>query len=207
MAGSGKVSDIKAIRAFIAIEPPEAVRQAMATLQNRLKYSLTGAISWVRPEGIHLTLKFFGNIAEPDIARISNAVGPVAARFNPLDFEVRRLGLFPEIRRPRVVWLGLEGDISNLKVLQQEVDQELEHCGFSREDRDFRAHLTLARIKSTKGLSGLDRAMKKSETYEAGHFRADGLTLFRSNLTPQGAIYSKLASYPFQSGGKFASEN
>jgi len=195
------MTEAGAIRAFLAIEPPETVRQAMAVVQNRLKYCVSGAISWVRPEGIHLTLKFFGNIAETDIDRISAAVEPVAARFAPLDLQVRRVGLFPDSRRPRVIWLGLEGDVSALKALQEEADRELERYGFSREDRPFRAHLTLARIKSPRGLTGLDRIMKKSEVYEAGRFQAEGLTLFRSDLTPQGAIYSKLAGYPFQSGG------
>ena len=190
-----------AIRSFLAIEPPETVRQSMAAVQNRLKYCISGAVSWVRPEGIHLTLKFFGNIAETDIDRISAAVAPIAARFAPLDLQVRRVGLFPDSRRPRVVWLGLEGDVGTLKALQEEVDRGLERYGFSREDRPFRAHLTLARIKSPRGLAGLDRVMKKSDVYEAGRFRADGLTLFRSDLTPQGAIYSKLADYPFRSGG------
>ncbi|OPY17645.1 MAG: 2'-5'-RNA ligase [Syntrophus sp. PtaB.Bin075] len=194
------MTEFEPIRAFLAIEPPEAVRQAMAAVQNRLKYCMSGAISWVRPEGIHLTLKFFGNIAETDVDRISAAVGPVASRFAPLDLQVRQVGLFPDFRRPRVVWMGLEGDISALKALQQEVDEQLARYGFHREDRDFRAHLTLARIKSSRGLSGLDRVMKKSDGYEAGRFRAAGLTLFRSDLTPQGAIYSKLAGYPFQSG-------
>jgi RNA 2',3'-cyclic 3'-phosphodiesterase len=201
------VTEFDPIRAFLAIEPPETVRQAMATLQNRLKYSLSGAISWVRPEGIHLTLKFFGNIAQTDVSRISAAVGPVAARFGPLDLEVRRLGLFPDSRRPRVLWLGLEGDVSALKALQEEVDRELARYGFEREERQFRAHLTLARIKSPRGLSGLDRITNKSDTYTAGRFQASGLTLFRSQLTPQGAIYSELAAYPFLSGGEFASEN
>jgi len=195
------MTEAGAIRAFLAIEPPETVRQAMAVVQNRLKYCVSGAISWVRPEGIHLTLKFFGNIAETDIDRISAAVEPVAARFAPLDLQGRRVGLFPDSRRPRVIWLGLEGDVSALKALQEEADRELERYGFSREDRPFRAHLTLARIKSPRGLTGLDRIMKKSEVYEAGRFQAEGLTLFRSDLTPQGAIYSKLAGYPFQSGG------
>jgi len=195
------MTEVGSIRAFLAIAPPDNVRQAMAAVQNRLKYCVAGAISWVRPEGIHLTLKFFGNIAETDIDRITAAVGPVAARFAPLDLRVRRVGFFPDSRRPRVIWLGLEGDISALKALQEEVDHELARYGFSREDRDFRAHLTLARIKSARGLTGLDRITKKSEVYEAGRFQAEGLTLFRSDLMPQGAIYSKLAGYPFQSGG------
>jgi len=201
------LTEFESIRAFLAIEPPETVRQAMATLQSRLKYSLSGAISWVRPEGIHLTLKFFGTIAQMDIPRISAAVGPVAARFAPLKLEVRRLGLFPDSRRPRVLWLGLEGDLSALKALQEAVDRELARTGFRREERPFRAHLTLARIKSTRGLSGLDRILNKGETYEAGRFQASGLTLFRSQLTPQGAIYSELGAYPFLSGGEFASES
>jgi len=201
------LTEFESIRAFLAIEPPETVRQAMGALQSRLRYSLSGTISWVRPEGIHLTLKFFGAIAQTDISRISAAVGPVAARFAPLNLEVRRLGLFPDSRRPRVLWLGLEGDLSALKALQKDCDGELTHYGFSREDREFRAHLTLARIKSTKGLSGLDRLLTKGETYEAGRFQASGMTLFRSQLTPQGAVYSELASYPFLSGGEFAAEN
>jgi len=170
-----------------------------------LKYDVTGAISWARPAGIHLTLKFFGNISEGDIPRISAAVEPVTARFAPLNLEARRLGLFPDSRRPRVLWLGLSGDLDALKALQEEVDRELTLFGFHREDRPFRAHLTLARIKSARGLSGLDRVMNKAEAFEAGRFQSDGLTLFRSRLTPRGAVYSKLADYPFLSGGEFAS--
>lgn len=188
------------MRAFLAIEPPETLRQAVADLQNRLKYTLSGVISWARPEGIHLTLKFFGYIAETDIDRITDAVEPVAARFAPLDLHAGKIGLFPDTRRPRVVWLGLEGDVSALRDLKKEVDQELLRYGFPREDRPFRAHLTLARIKSARGLSGLDRVMRKSETYKAGRFRAEGLVLFRSDLTPRGHVYTKLAAYPFRSG-------
>jgi len=202
---AGGVTELEPIRAFLAIEPPESVRQAAATLQGRLRYSLSGSLGWVRPEGMHLTLKFFGNISEGDIPRISAAVEPVTARFAPLNLEARRLGLFPDSRRPRVLWLGLSGDLDALKALQEEVDRELTLFGFHREDRPFRAHLTLARIKSARGLSGLDRVMNKAEAFEAGRFQSDGLTLFRSRLTPRGAVYSKLADYPFLSGGEFAS--
>ena len=110
---------------------------------------------------------------------------------------VRNLGAFPSVNRPRVLWLGLDGDTDALISLQAQIDTGFQDYGFKKEERPFRPHLTLARIKEPKGLDGLAEAVKKNEDYNAGSFTISGLTLFKSDLKPTGAIYTKLAYFPF----------
>jgi len=186
------------LRAFLAIEPPAAVRAEIAAIQERLKKTVRGVIRWVRPEGIHLTLKFFGNIPPPAVERISAAVAARTAGVAPFDLTVGTVGVFPDLNRPRVVWLGMAGEVERLLVLQKSLDREFGALGFPREERPFRAHLTLGRIKTPKGLVGLARAVEAGGTATAGPFRADSLILFRSELTPQGAVYTRLAVFPLR---------
>jgi len=184
-------------RTFLAIDPPEAVRQEIGRIQEQLKRTVQGMIRWVRPAGIHLTLKFFGDITGADIARIADAVKPEAATAAPLDMQVKTIGVFPDLNRPRVVWLGMAGDVDRLLALQKVLDRRFMALGFPREDRPFRAHLTLGRIKTSKGLIGLARAVEQGAATEAGSFQARGLILFKSELKPAGALYTKLAEFPF----------
>lgn len=189
--------DGKNIRAFLAIDPPEEVLRQIGAHQERLRRRIQGVISWVRPRGIHLTLKFFGDIAPADVERISRAVEPLVAGTSPIHIEVRTMGVFPDSNRPRVLWMGMEGDIHHLTVLQKSVEGTLEAEGFPREARPFRPHLTLGRIKTPRGLIGLARAMEEAADWAAGGFIARELHLFKSDLSPQGAVYTKLASWPF----------
>ncbi|HOI74656.1 MAG TPA: RNA 2',3'-cyclic phosphodiesterase [Syntrophales bacterium] len=189
--------DGKSIRAFLAIDPPEEVLRQIGSHQERLKRKIQGTISWVRPRGIHLTLKFFGDIAPADVERISRIVEPLAMGTSPLRIEVRKMGVFPGSSRPRVLWMGMEGDIHPLIVLQKSIEAALEAEGFPREDRPFRPHLTLGRIKTPRGLAGLAGAMEEAAEWTAGGFVARDLCLFQSDLLPQGAVYTKLASWPF----------
>jgi len=192
------MSEETTLRAFLAIEPPEAVRAEIAAIQERLKKTVRGVIRWVRPEGIHLTLKFFGNIPPPAVERISAAVAARTAGVAPFDLTVGTVGVFPDLNRPRVVWLGMAGEVDRLLGLQKSLDREFGALGFPREERPFRAHLTLGRIKTPKGLVGLARAVETGETATAGPFRADDLILFRSELSPQGAVYTRLAAFPLR---------
>ena len=191
------MNDKKSLRAFLAVDPPSNIYDEIVRIQERLKKAITGDVRWVRPEGIHLTLKFFGWIHESDIANISQVVKDKAANMKPLALNVRRLGVFPTVTRPRVLWLGIDGDTEALIRLQKEIDDGLLPYGFGKEDRPFKPHLTLSRIKEPKGLTGLVEAMKKNEDYTAGSFTADGLTLFKSDLKPTGAVYTKLVHFPF----------
>lgn len=190
--------DAETIRAFLALDPPPEVLRRIADIQAALKRDIRGALSWVRPEGIHLTLKFFGDIAPNDVDAISEVVAGQTDGARPFNLEARGLGVFPGLSRPRVLWLGIGGEVERLIALQKTIDRGLEALGFTRENRPFRAHLTLARIKSPQGLDGLDRAIAAKGSQSAGAFPATGLTLFKSELTPKGAIYTTLGHFPFQ---------
>ena len=185
------------IRAFLALDPPPEVLRRIADIQSALRRDIRGALSWVRPEGIHLTLKFFGGIAQSDVDAVSEVVAGQTAGIRPLRLEAKGLGVFPNLRRPRVLWIGIGGEVDRLTALQQAIEGGLEAAGFPGEERPFRAHLTLARIKTPHGLEGLDGALAGRDS-AAGAFTASGLTLFQSELTPKGAIYTVLGYFLFQ---------
>lgn len=191
------MSEEKSIRVFLAVDPPREILDAIVMIQDRLREAIQGDIRWVRPAGIHLTLKFFGNIFESDVANISLVVKNNTLHVKPFALGIKRVGAFPDVKRPRVLWLGMDGDVDTLIRLQKKIDAELQNCGFEKEGRLFRPHLTLARIKEPRGLIGLAKIMEKSEDYAAGNFSAAGLNLFKSDLTPKGAVYTKLAYFPF----------
>ena len=191
------MADAGPIRAFLAADPPPEILERIAAIQRELKKTVQGSIAWVRPEGIHLTLKFFGNIAPEQAEVIVTEVRRAVSGTSPLSLCGRSLGVFPDLRRPRVIWLGLDGDVARLTAMQEKIEAGLETRGFAREERSFRAHLTLARIKDGRGLVGLEQALKNPRFQEAGDFVVDKLTLFRSELTPKGAIYTRLATFPF----------
>ena len=191
------MSDERMIRAFLAIDPPEEVLGAIGRIQGRLQRIIRGELRWVRPEAIHLTLKFFGDISEDAVADIAAVVEKAAAGMPPLTFAIGGVGVFPDQRRPRVLWLGMEGDVPRLLSFQQGLEAGLGMVGFPAEERPFQPHLTLARIKSSKGLSGLAQALEKGEEQRAGEFRASGIGLIRSELTPRGAVYTRLKWFPF----------
>lgn len=185
----------KNIRVFLAIEPPENVLQEMIRLQEKLKQEISGRISWTRPQGQHLTLKFFGDISKEDVNNICATVQKRIVAEAKFNLKIEKLGVFPDARRPRVLWCGVKGDVGQLINLQKKLDGDFAALGFPEEDRSFKAHLTLARIKDPRELMGMSEALKKYNLFIAGEFTCDKLFLFQSNLTPQGAVYTKLAEF------------
>jgi len=185
----------KNIRAFLALEPPENVLQEISRLQEKLKREISGRISWTRPQGQHLTLKFFGDISKEDIHNISSAVQKRTVSEQKLNLKIEKIGVFPEARKPRVLWCGITGDAEKLINLQKKLDSDFAAIGFPAEDRPFKAHLTLARIKDPRETTGINEALKKYGAFTAGEFTGDKLFLFQSNLSPQGAVYTKLAEF------------
>ena len=185
----------KNIRAFLAIDPPEDILQAMSRLQEKLKREIGGRISWTKPPGQHLTLKFFGDISAEDVNNICSAVQKRIVSESKQNLKVEKLGIFPDARRPRVLSCGVTGDTERLCTLQKKLDGDFAAIGFPVEERPFRAHLTLARIKDSRGITGISEALTKYGTFTAGEFNCTELILFQSRLTPQGAIYTKLAEF------------
>lgn len=194
------MTDEKTLRSFLALDTPDEIRKEIGAAQDRLKRIIQGDIRWVRPEGIHLTLKFFGNISGNDAANISAAVGRASVGIRPFALTIGGVGAFPDPHRPRVLYLGMNGDVERLVAFQEELEQALSMIGFPREERPFRLHLTLGRIKNPRGLIGLAGVMEKGESYMAGQFTASGLGLFKSDMTPRGAVYTRIAWHPFSGG-------
>jgi 2'-5' RNA ligase len=187
----------KKMRTFLAIDLPDQIKAELDKIQKRLKPKIEG-VRWTRPEGIHLTLKFFGWVLGEDCANISNTVKTAIKGVKPFTLELGTIGAFPGPTRPRVIWIGLGGQSEALIDLQMNLDRIFEQIGFPPEDRTFQPHLTLGRIKVPGTAVGFAKVLEEGRDYKAGSFRCEGLTLFRSDLRPDGAIYTKLEEYPFK---------
>jgi RNA 2',3'-cyclic 3'-phosphodiesterase len=189
------MSEEKGIRAFLAIAPPKEIHEEMARIQKRLQQAIQGAIRWVRTDSIHLTLKFFGDIGAEDVGPLSATIEKGIRGVAPFSLDIRGVGVFPDARRPRVLWLGTAGDTERLTMTVRNLDRGFADLGFAPEERPFRAHWTLARIKSPQGLTGVARALETERETQAGAFTVNALVLFKSELRPQGAVYTRLAEY------------
>ncbi|MCP4624557.1 MAG: RNA 2',3'-cyclic phosphodiesterase [bacterium] len=179
------------IRAFIAIELPDSIKSLIGRVQQELK-SLGLKARWVRAENIHLTLKFLGDIDAGDIDNIGRAMADTAADRAPLALRIGGIGFFPGIKRPRVVWVGLGGEIPNLLNLQRNLEDRLATVGFAKEKRSFKAHLTLGRIRQAANPDTARRIIKEYIELGDHQFTADRITLIQSVLKPSGAVYSPL---------------
>ena len=188
----------KNIRAFLAVEPPEEILQTVIRLQEKLKREISGRLSWTRPGGQHLTLKFFGDVSTGDVDSIGRAVQNRLPSGAALNLKIEKLGVFPDARKPRVLWCGTSGDVEKLAALHKQLDADFTGIGFPKEDRPFRAHLTLARIKDPRAPAGIDKALQKYLDFSTGVFFVRELILFQSKLTPQGALYTRLATFPLE---------
>ena len=179
------------IRAFIAIELPDSIKSLLDQVQQELK-SLRLKARWVRAANIHLTLKFLGDIDAGDIDKIGREMAGTAAASAPLALKIGGIGFFPGIKRPRVVWIGLGGEIPNLLNLQRDLEDRLAAVGFAKEKRSFKAHLTLGRIRQAANPDTVRRILKEYIKLGDHQFIADRITLFKSVLKPTGAGYSPL---------------
>ncbi len=149
-------------------------------------------VRWVEPSRIHLTLKFFGNIDEEACDEIMDAVGKAVSEVKPFSLAVKGLGAFPSMRNPRVIWVGIEDGGEVIKPLQRAIEENIRGSGYPGEEREFKPHLTLGRLRSGRGKSGLLGKMEDLFPIDLGEFRVDRLILFKSDLRPTGPIYTKL---------------
>jgi 2'-5' RNA ligase len=184
------------IRSFVAIELSKEAKKGLANLRRELERDEHRFVKWVDPEGIHLTLKFLGNIPSRRVTEITEAMKKAAQGISPFLLEISGLGAFPSLKQARVVWVGIGGELDKLSTLQQNIDSALAALGFAREERPFLPHLTVARVR--EGASASERGrfgeLVGSATFEGNyHVEVEAIKLMRSQLTPAGALYTCLA--------------
>jgi len=185
------------VRSFIAIELPDELKLGLAQLEAQLKMSKQPWVKWVDPYSIHLTLKFLGSIAVDRISEITRAMEEAIQGVSPFRLEVKDLGVFPSLRRVQVVWVGISGEVDKLSQLQQHLESNLARLGFAPETRPFTPHLTLARLHNQASLDERQRfgQLIASTRFEAAYtIKVDAISLMRSQLTREGAIYSQISS-------------
>jgi 2'-5' RNA ligase len=185
------------IRSFIAIELPDELKAGLTRLQAKLRSEEPSPVKWVNPSGIHLTLKFLGSVAADRIPEINQVMAASTRGIVPFHLEAGGLGVFPNLSRVQVVWVGIKGEMDRLKQLQQQIESNLVPLGFEPESRSFTPHLTVARLRDQATLverqkfGQLITGAIFEETYI---IKVDSISLMRSQLTREGAIYSRLSS-------------
>ena len=189
--------NLEQIRSFIAIELPEEAKEGLTRLRKELDRDGHKFVKWVDPGGIHLTLKFLGNIPSKRVTEITETMGKAAQGISPFHLEISGLGAFPNLKQVRVFWVGISGELDKLTKLQQNIDSALGALGFAKEERPFVPHLTLARIR--EGASPSERRnfgeLVGSTIFEDRYpVKVEAISLMRSQLTPAGAIYTCLSA-------------
>jgi len=179
------------IRSFLAIELPRTIQEKIEEIQEDLK-STHADVRWVSPEKIHLTLKFFGNIEESKIEPIVKSIEGSIQATPPFSLKAKGMGAFPYLKNPRVIWMGLTDGKEKVISLQQRLEGLLEKIGFKAEDRSFQPHLTLGRVKTSRGREELARGIEKYRDAHFGDFHVETILFLESDLRPSGPIYTPL---------------
>jgi len=187
------------LRSFIAVSvPPEAARN-LRTAQDRLRQADPG-IKWVDPENFHITLKFLGNVDRRLLTDLWHVVGEALNGTRPFTMHFRGLGAFPNAARPRVVWAGISDGASELTQLATRIEEACAQHGFEREQRAFRAHLTLGRARRPGPSPALASLLAELAEEDLGEAEVDRALLMKSELARRGAIYSVLEQKPLSEG-------
>lgn len=185
----------ESLRVFCAVELPAEVRAAAAAHVARLRRDFPDArASWVRPEGLHVTLKFIGEVSAARVGDLSRAAAAAVEGSAPFGLSVEEAGTFPPRGAARVLWLGLRDDSGGLARLQQRLETECEAAGFPREPRAFKPHLTLARLRQPEGAYELSEAHRRL-TFGPHPFKVSELLVMRSELGPGGSRYTPLSRH------------
>ena len=186
------------IRSFLAFELPPEIREQIETVSKELQKTRM-PVRWVKVDNIHLTIIFLGSVSEDIIDDIKEKVQVVVKGFSPIKVGLNDVGVFPNWRRPRVIWVGLDGEIEKLSILRNELQEKLKVLGVREEKRPFRAHLTMGRFK---GLVDRDEELKwildRYHDITSDLHYLNELILFKSDLKPDGPVYTKMAAWPLR---------
>jgi 2'-5' RNA ligase len=182
-----------AIRSFVAVSISDGARRQIAELLNNLRRGLGADVRWVRPELMHLTLVFLGEVSEDFLDRVKVQLSQVAGRHKAFDVQLNGLGAFPSSSRARVVWVGTDKGRSDVCALQKDLQTALSSVGHQPERRPFSPHLTIGRLRAPGDVS-----QAAATQFESELFTVDRLVLFRSVLGQGGPTYSRLLEFPLQ---------
>jgi|WetSurMetagenome_2_1015567.scaffolds.fasta_scaffold148972_2 RNA 2',3'-cyclic 3'-phosphodiesterase len=189
---------MNAIRSFIAIDLPENIQEKLGAIIHQMDGPSTSAVRWVPAKNIHLTLKFLGDISPTNLQVLTKILDVEAQRFPSFEISIGNLGAFPNIRRPRVIWVGIKAPQS-LGALQHAIDVETQRLGYTAEDRPFSPHLTLGRVShnaTPQEAQNIGNTLGNMQVGELGIVQASTIRLFRSDLLPSGAVYTSLHISP-----------
>jgi RNA 2',3'-cyclic 3'-phosphodiesterase len=183
------------IRSFLAFELPPEIKDQVRRISEELKKSKLD-VRWVKPENIHLTIVFLGDVHEGDVSAIGREVEKVCSGFHPFDFRLKGLGVFPDRRRPRIFWVGFDGELERVASFKDTLCERLISFNIKEEKRQFKPHLTLGRFRNPgRADAKLDEILAKHEGFSSPAFNVKELILFKSDLKPQGPIYAKLEAW------------
>jgi 2'-5' RNA ligase len=183
------------VRTFVAVTLNESLHTALDKIIGQLS-SANAKVKWVETGNIHLTLKFLGNVEEERLPEVFAACERAAEDAHAIDLEMKAVGCFPDMKNPRIVWLGIERGAEALKRIQEKVEAELQAVGFPEEDKQFKAHLTIGRVKGKQGLSRLARLIQEQENVFVGAMRVEKISVMKSTLLPAGPVYTELKAIP-----------
>ena len=184
-------------RTFCAIELPTEVRSQLAKHAKQLRDAVPDvSASWSKPENVHLTLKFFGNVPTQSLAKISAAASRVSSEVSSFQIRIGGTGVFPRRSRPQVLWIGIEDSSGRLSDLQHRLEEEFAREGFAKEDRGYRPHLTIARLRRPEDARQLAEAHIQTK-FSFIEVRVNEFVLFRSQLSPKGSIYTVISNHEF----------
>ncbi len=187
----------KMIRTFIAVEIPEDLKQALQRLQGEFGRS-RDRVTWVKPAGMHITLKFLGDIEEQRIPELGEKIRESCAGRSCFPVRLSGTGVFPGMKRPRVLWVGIVEGAEELRAIFQNLDPRLSEIGFSEEKRPFRPHITLGRIKEIRDPKGFKTQMEMHREVVIGSMTAHAVHLVESRLRPEGAVYRSRLAVSFE---------
>ena len=180
------------IRCFVAVEIPEPIQVLLKIVQTHLQSQIHKGTSWTKPGNFHLTLKFLGDVRPEAINDVSAALQRVTDTHSPFSIDFGGIGAFPNLTRPRVIWMGIKQGASTVSRLAKVVNSELTHLGFPTDNR-FHPHLTLARLRTATNLEPLKNILRKYDTIVGGSMRVKEIALMQSQLHRNGAIYTPLS--------------
>jgi len=183
-------------RLFLAVDLPPSAKEACGRITRELKK--TGAdVRWVEDANFHVTLKFLGDVTEDRVQDIADACAATGKNHRIFSFSLSGLGAFPSVTAPRVLWVGVRTAEQPFEHLAQDLDDALARIGFDKEERTFHPHVTIGRVRSPRNRVHLIEVLAENkDAFLPQDIPAHGITLFESQLTPQGAVYTAVQTLP-----------